>query len=157
MPAAPISSSPPAASRSGRPSKRRFEEYRRDLFTGEHATGDRPAGAPRETAGAERRRKNLGPRARSAKALLSAFWSQVRGHRGAILFSLTTLTVGTLLGLVPPAATKFVIDSVLGDTPLPEIVTDAFTGPLTLPTPDTPAGRVNCCGSSWGRCWRSVS
>ena len=133
---------PPAAAgggRSGRPSKRRFQEYRRDLFTGEHATGDRPPGAPRETAGAERRRKNLKPRSRNAKALLAAFWSQIRGHRGSVAFALATLTVSTLLGLVPPAATKVVIDSVLGDTPLPAWATET----LPLPTTATPEGRVN--------------
>ena len=130
---------PAAGGRSGRPSRARFEDYRRDLFTGEHATGDRPPGSPRETAGAERRRKNLGPRSRPAKALLAAFWSQIRGHRGAVIFSLSTLTVGTLLGLVPPAATKFVIDSVLGDTPLPAALTDR----VDLPSPTTPGGRTN--------------
>ena len=129
----------PGGGRSGRPSKRRFEEYRRDLFTGEHATGDRPAGSPRQTAGAERRRQNLGPRSRPAKALLAAFWDQIRGHRGSVAFALATLTVSTLLGLVPPAATKVVIDSVLGDTPLPAWATEN----LPLPATDTPGGRVN--------------
>ena len=38
--------------------------------------------------------------------------------------SLATLTVATLLALIPPAATKFVIDYVLGGKPLPETVPD---------------------------------
>ncbi len=37
-------------------------------------------------------------------------------------FSLATLTVATLLALVPPAATKFVVDNVLGGQPLPDSV-----------------------------------
>ena len=140
-PRSPSVPSPPPSvgGRSGRPSKARFRDYRRDLFTKDGGTGDRPPGTPRETAGAERRRLNTQPRSRSARALLAAFWSQIRGHRGAVLFSLGTLTVGTLLGLVPPAATKFVIDSVLGDTPLPAWL----TGAVPLPSPTTRPGRVN--------------
>ena len=138
-PASPPASRSPGRSRSGRPSRARFEDYRRDLFTGEHVTGDRPPGSPRETAGAERRRRNLRPRARRAGDLLPAFWSQLRGHRGDVAFALSCLTIGTLLGLLPPAATKFVIDSVIGDTPLPAFLTDR----LALPTPDGPAGRTN--------------
>ena len=145
---APRSSSRPAASpparspaggRSGRPSRARFEDYRADLFRGEHVTGDRPEGSSRGTAGAERRRKNLKPRSRPAKWLLGAFWRQVRGHRGDVVFSLTCLTFGTLLGLVPPAATKFVIDSVIGDTPLP----DWLTSRVPLPDATTQSGRVD--------------
>ncbi|QDT15391.1 ABC transporter ATP-binding protein [Alienimonas californiensis] len=135
-PSAPGSpSGVPSVSRSGRPSRARFEEYRRGLFQ-DRKRADEPAP---ETAGAERRRKNAEPRNRSAKALALAFWSQVRGHRGEIAFALTTLTISTLLGLVPPAATKFVIDSVLGDTPLPAWITNT----VDLPAPTTPEGRVN--------------
>ena len=118
--------------RSGRPSKRRFDEYRRDLFADD---ADKPAPA-RESARDKLRRK---PRSRTAKQLLAAFWGQVRGHRGAVGFSLATLTVATLLGLVPPAATKVVIDSVLGDTPLPGWLTTA----VPLPDPADAGGRVN--------------
>ena len=44
----------------------------------------------------------------------------LRGHYVTLVWSLSTLTVATLLGLLPPAATKFVVDYVLKDTPLPE-------------------------------------
>ncbi|NNJ27979.1 ABC transporter ATP-binding protein [Alienimonas chondri] len=135
-PARPTSHS---GSRSGRPSRARFEDYRRGLFKDKPQTGDRGPGDPRETAGAARRRKNTEPRSRPAKALALSFWSQIRGHRGEILFALGTLTLSTLLGLVPPAATKFVIDSVLGDTPLPVWVTDR----VDLPSTATQDGRIN--------------
>lgn len=39
-----------------------------------------------------------------------------------MVFSLSTLTVATLLALLPPAATKFVVDFVLGGRALPEAV-----------------------------------
>ena len=131
-PQRPGPSKPAAGGRSGRPSRARFEDYRRDLFADDDA---KPAPARQS----ERDRLRSKPRSRSARQLLAAFWSQIRGHRGAIGFSLATLTVGTLLGLVPPAATKFVIDSVLGDTPLPAALTDR----VSLPSPTTPEGRTN--------------
>ncbi len=36
-----------------------------------------------------------------------------------VALSLATLTVATVLSLIPPAATKFVVDYVLGGKPLP--------------------------------------
>lgn len=54
---------------------------------------------------------------RSFWQLLSAFWRQLVGHRAEVLFALATLTVSTLLGLLPPAGTKFAIDYVLTEPP----------------------------------------
>jgi ATP-binding cassette subfamily B protein/subfamily B ATP-binding cassette protein MsbA len=42
----------------------------------------------------------------------------LRGHRLPVVFALATLTVATLLALLPPAATKLTIDNVLGGKPL---------------------------------------
>lgn len=56
---------------------------------------------------------------RSFWQLLRAFWGQLREHRGKVIFSLATLTLSTLLSLLPPAGTKFAIDYVLTDPPLP--------------------------------------
>ncbi len=44
----------------------------------------------------------------------------LKGHRLAMAAALGTLSIATLLALIPPAATKFVVDSVLGGKPLPE-------------------------------------
>ncbi|MEM9701963.1 MAG: ABC transporter ATP-binding protein, partial [Planctomycetota bacterium] len=127
-------------SRTGRPSRTRFEDYRRSLFTkkekgdAEERPEERRTGDPRRDPD-----RNKRPRNRTAKALLRAFWVQVRGHRGEIAFALCTLTLSTALGLAPPAATKFVIDSVLGDTPLPAFLTER----IPLPSPETREGRVN--------------
>ncbi|GAB5403777.1 MAG: ABC transporter ATP-binding protein [Aureliella sp.] len=51
--------------------------------------------------------------------LLAAFWHELRDHRGKVIFALSTLTVATLLGLLPPAGTKFAIDYVLTSPPQP--------------------------------------
>ena len=62
------------------------------------------------------------PRDRSAWELIRSFFKLLQGHRASVSLSLTTLTAATLLALIPPAATKFVVDNVLGGEPLPETV-----------------------------------
>ncbi|PHX77362.1 MAG: ABC transporter ATP-binding protein [Planctomycetaceae bacterium] len=57
-------------------------------------------------------------RTRSFPALFRAFLGLAHPYRRRIGFSLVTLTVATVCGLVPPAATKVVIDNVLGGQPL---------------------------------------
>jgi ATP-binding cassette subfamily B protein/subfamily B ATP-binding cassette protein MsbA len=58
-------------------------------------------------------------RDRSTWALVASFLRLLRGQWLALAFSLGTLTVATLLALIPPVATKFVVDYVLGGKPLP--------------------------------------
>ncbi len=58
-------------------------------------------------------------RQRSFWQLFARFWAQLVGHRRKVVFALATLTVSTLLGLLPPAGTKFAIDYVLTTPPLP--------------------------------------
>lgn len=58
-------------------------------------------------------------RQRSVWMLLAEFWQLMRGQQRAVLMALLLGTVGTILGLVPPAATKFIIDNVLGKEPFP--------------------------------------
>ena len=43
-------------------------------------------------------------------------------YRLPVAFSLATVTVSTALSLIPPAATKFVVEYVLAGRPLPDIV-----------------------------------
>lgn len=64
------------------------------------------------------------PRERSAWELISNFMRLLRPHRFTLLLSLATATLATGLALVPPAATKFVVDYVLADTPLPDTFPD---------------------------------
>ena len=65
-------------------------------------------------------RKNRGHR--NAWELIKRFLGLLGGQQRAMAFSMATLTVATLLALVPPAATKLVVDYVLGDKLLPATV-----------------------------------
>ena len=60
------------------------------------------------------------PRDRSARELVASFFELAQGHRTAIIGVLAALTLSTAMALVPPAATKFLIDHVLGDVPVAE-------------------------------------
>jgi ATP-binding cassette subfamily B protein/subfamily B ATP-binding cassette protein MsbA len=57
------------------------------------------------------------------------FWEflrLLRGHGSAIGFALATLILATLLRLIPPLATKLVVDNVLIDRPLPAWWTELY-------------------------------
>ena len=58
-------------------------------------------------------------RQRSFGQLFRSFLGELRPFRGAMGIALGTLTVGTILNLVPPAATKVAIDNVFMRQPLP--------------------------------------
>ncbi|HUQ71702.1 MAG TPA: ABC transporter ATP-binding protein [Planctomycetaceae bacterium] len=60
------------------------------------------------------------PRHRTAWALLRQFWNLLDTQRTPILVALGLTTVATVLRLIPPAATKLIVDYVLGDKPLPQ-------------------------------------
>jgi len=70
-----------------------------------------------------------GARSRPFTALLREFLRMLRPHRRAMFTALLTLSVATLLGLVPPAATKIAIDSVFSSVPLPGIVEGVLPPP----------------------------
>ena len=94
-------------------SSRRFAAYRRLLASRRQQAREEPAAVTR--AGSIRSLK----RTRNAGTLLRTFFSLLGRRRLPILFSLGTLTVATLLGLLPPAATKIAIDYAFTRTPLP--------------------------------------
>lgn len=104
-------------------SRRRFVEYSSKLKERRAAGEFRVARKHHDT-------RPLTPRSRAFLELLVDFWGLVRGHRGAISFALATLSVSTLLKLIPPASTKLVIDYVLTDNPIPASVTSW----INLPT-----------------------
>lgn len=62
-------------------------------------------------------------RTRSFRVLFGDFMRQLVPFRWSMGFALTTLTISTSLALVPPAVTKFAIDSVFDGKPLPEGLT----------------------------------
>lgn len=84
-------------------SRHQFDVYRKELSAQheEESSGRKPK------------------RERNSRELLRCFWKLTKPHRGSIYLSLATLTIATFIGLFPPAATKFIVDNVLGEKPLP--------------------------------------
>jgi ATP-binding cassette subfamily B protein/subfamily B ATP-binding cassette protein MsbA len=94
-------------------SRQQYQQYRAELA----ASNGQPHGSyPHGHQGPER---PFHRRDRSAWALVRSFFGLLRGQRAALAFSLATLTISTLLGLLPPGATKFLVDYVLGGQPMP--------------------------------------
>jgi len=94
--------------RRARSSRARFDEYkarRKQTPFGEQVTDD-----------TKNKRR---PRTRSFSRLFLAFWEKLAAHRLVVIASLGTLTLSTLVGLVLPASTKFILDYVLTDNPGP--------------------------------------
>lgn len=56
---------------------------------------------------------------RSFWQLFRAFWSLLDGYQTKIYWGLVTLTVSTILALLPPLGTKIAIDSALTNPPMP--------------------------------------
>ena len=82
--------------------------------------------------GESRRAKD---RVRSAWQLVGQFLQLLRPFRGAVIAILASVTISTVLGLLPPAGTKFIIDYGLSGKPLPpawESQFPALANPKTL-------------------------
>jgi ATP-binding cassette subfamily B protein len=94
-------------------SGQRFRDYRQKVRR--RNRGELPADLENEDD-----KKEKSPRTRSFGQLFREFLKLLAGHRRAIAFALLTLTIATCLNLVPPLATKVVIDNVLTARPLPE-------------------------------------
>ena len=62
----------------------------------------------------------MAKRSRSSGRLVVEFLCLLKGQVGPVVLALSTLTLATGLALIPPAATKFLIDYVLIDAPLPD-------------------------------------
>ena len=95
-------------------SRTRFDDFRRE-FNSKDPPGGRHAG--HHDAGEPKKKRD-----RSAFELVRAFIGLLRRHAGAVIFALATLTCSTVLGLAPPAATKFIVDYVLSDIAMPESI-----------------------------------
>ncbi|MBC7965462.1 MAG: ABC transporter ATP-binding protein, partial [Fuerstia sp.] len=105
-------------------SRQRFDAYRnkvkqKKLPKGSiHSTGDSRAAKDR---------------VRSSWQLVLRFFGLLVPYRRQVIFSLLTVTASTVLGLLPPAGTKFVIDFALDGKPLPGWISRLFPT-LTTPT-----------------------
>ncbi len=102
-----------------RRSRHRFAQYRRLLRA-------KRQGGQTDLTGSQRGRSE---HPRSFWRLFAEFWKLLAGFRLTVLFSLATLTVATVLALIPPAATKLVINNVLLDEPLAASWTRIFPEP----------------------------
>ena len=110
-PAPPANSAPAGGSQSGS-SRSRFELYRGKLRRKELAGGGSMHGS-----GHARLPKD---RVRSSRQLAGQFLQLLVPFRGAVIAILVSVTISTVLGLLPPAGTKFIIDYGLSGRPLPE-------------------------------------
>ena len=107
----------------GRGSKGRFESYR------SRKAGDREAISKDDKGPGKTRHRSIG-------RLYVELYRTLKGQRAPLALALLTLSVGTSLKLVPPAATKLIIDHVLMGKALPPGL------PAWLPVPETPRGRL---------------
>lgn len=95
-------------------SRRRFGEYLKDQERRRKAGEFHPR-FDKESPDAARARRHR----RSFAGLVVAFLGLLSDQKGAIALTLLLATFSTLLGLLPPLATKLAIDYVLVDRPLP--------------------------------------
>jgi ATP-binding cassette, subfamily B, bacterial len=109
-----------------RSSRRRFARYRADL---------RKQGGLTRLASVQA--KTQGRRQRSFLQLFGRFLSLLAGHRRVVLLTLTSVTLSTMLGLVPFYAPKIIFDSVLADHPRPLHL------PSWVPVPASPFGLLS--------------
>lgn len=105
-------------------SRKSYEEYRQEVRqrppdrsysphgSGHTVPSQSPHGQRRDGEAEKQRQRGFG-------VLLREFWRLLAGHHLRIVFALATLTVSTLLSLLPPAATKLAIDYVLTVPPKP--------------------------------------
>ncbi len=98
-------------------SRQRFENYRRKvkeklLPKGSiHSTGDARAAKDR---------------VRTSWRLVMQFFGLLHPYRWPVALTLLSVTLSTVLGLLPPAGTKFVVDYVLNRVPLPPWISTMF-------------------------------
>ena len=111
----PVTSSAASAPRVRKSSRERYAEYRRRLR--DRCTRSKEID-PSVPIVPEHGEKGHKPRSRPFSQLIVEFWSQLRGHRVTLSLLLCTLTISTLLGLVPLYGTKIVFDSVLSEHPI---------------------------------------
>jgi len=99
-------------------SRQRFARYKRDVKA--HQTE-----GSRRTAAAHAERKRHGGQ-RSFLQLFTGFSSFLSGSWTVVIVSLVTVAFATGLKLIPPAATGFVLDYVLGAKELPPYLVERF-------------------------------
>ncbi len=98
-------------------SRQRYLEYMQKVAA--RRKEKTPSGGSYHGDSDDSRRGQSKERSRTAWQLLTQFWRMLGEHRGKVIMALATLTVSTLLSLIPPAGTKLAIDYVLTEPPVP--------------------------------------
>src|SRR3954447_16089893 len=118
-------------SEQGTSSRSRYAQYRRQIQE-RRAHGDGKASSPspfdshahtghgQGHGGVRVGERKSTKRTRTFLRLFAEFWKLLREHQATLIAALATLTVSTLLGLIPLYAPKLVFDNVLGGKPLSE-------------------------------------
>jgi ATP-binding cassette subfamily B protein/subfamily B ATP-binding cassette protein MsbA len=120
-----------------RTSRSRFSRYRNQVRKRELPTGGGFHGN-----GDSRPQR---PRSRSATQLVWDFLRLLRPFRKQVIWILAAATVATLIGLLPPAGTKFIIDYALSGRELPP--------PWLARFPELAAPADYCWRRSSPSCW----
>jgi len=98
-------------------SRQRFEQYKQEFL-------NRNGASEKDRDSSDKKRQRKSQRDRSSWTLVREFLGLLGDHRGSIIFSMATLTIATVLALIPPAAVKLVVDYVLTSKSLPATVPD---------------------------------
>jgi ATP-binding cassette subfamily B protein/subfamily B ATP-binding cassette protein MsbA len=139
-------------------SRGRYRNYREEI---RKRPAGKETGKPSDDGHGGGRKGKSTHRSRSFLQLIKAFWKLLGGHRRTLAATFITLSLSTLLGLIPLYGTKLVFDNVLDTKPIA-----ANMQWLHLPTePRTLLGLVGICMISvtvvsvilgmWGR-WQAT-
>ncbi len=101
-----------------RSSSRKYRTYRQD-FAKRHEHGDSKSSKPGAGADGVPRARQLGKqRSRGFITLFKRFFGLLRGHRTALGLAVLTLSISTVVDLVPPLVSKIAIDNVINGQPM---------------------------------------
>lgn len=122
-----------------RSSSRKYQTYRSDFARRRKHGDDRPGKAGSSGVGPDgvpRGRQLGGKRSRGVLTLFARFFGLLRGHRAALSLAVLTLSVSTLVDLIPPVVSKIAIDNVIDGKPYGDGLIGTVVG--WLPAHDDP-------------------
>ena len=110
------------ASQNGERRSRESSRYRFEAYRDKARSGELPRGSIHSSSTTRTAKERI----RSTKELLGRFLRLLKPFRLQIVWILTSVTASTLLALIPPAGTKFLIDYVLTKQPVPDSIISRF-------------------------------
>jgi len=100
-------------------SRHKFNAYVREIQTKDPKSKRNEFDSFHSSMSREEKDKLVSRTHRTFWTLFKEFLNLIRGHHHQILVGLMTLTISTLLSLIPPLGTKLAIDSALSERPQP--------------------------------------